>query len=71
MTQPTWRDLTPGQRKAIALLVPLEIALTALAAADLARRPSALVRGRKAAWWPALLVQPAGPIAYLVWGRSR
>ncbi|WP_116953064.1 PLDc N-terminal domain-containing protein [Jiangella endophytica] len=64
-----WSDLTTAQRTAIVALGTAELVLTALAAADLARRPSTQVRGPKALWWPALAVQPTGPIAYLVWGR--
>jgi hypothetical protein len=52
-------------------LASIEVSLTVAAAVDLARRPSAEVRGHKAKWWPALLVQPIGPVAYLIFGRRR
>jgi len=64
-----WRDLSRARRGAIAVLLPIEFALTSAAAVDLWMRPRAYVRGRKALWWPALLVQPIGPIAYLALGR--
>ena len=47
----------------------VELALTATALVDLAMRPAAEVRGRKAVWALAVFVQPVGPIAYLAWGR--
>lgn len=64
-----WSDLSTAQQTAIVAVGAVELVLTALAAADLARRPAVQVRGRKALWWPALAVQPTGPIAYLAWGR--
>jgi len=66
-----WRDLSGPQRAAILTLVSIELSLTATAATDLWRRPVAQVKGRKALWWPALLVQPFGPIAYLMLGRTK
>lgn len=64
-----WSDLSTTQRTAIVTAGAVELVLTTLAAADLARRPSHRVRGPKALWWPAVVVQPVGPIAYLAWGR--
>lgn len=66
-----WRDL-PGRQRATLLVVGLaELSLTATAAVDLCRRPRETVRGHKALWWPAILVQPVGPVAYLIFGRRR
>lgn len=67
--QRRWNELTRAQRTTIALMGAVEVMLTAVAAADLSRRSQAAVRGPKALWWPALAVQPFGPIAYLGWGR--
>jgi hypothetical protein len=64
-----WRDLGPGARVAVVLGTAAEITLTSVAAADLARRPPAYVRGPKPLWAAALLVQPVGPVAYLLLGR--
>jgi hypothetical protein len=50
-------------------LAPVEFVLTAMAAFDLARRPGAEIRGPKLIWWPALFVQPIGPVTYRLWGR--
>ena len=69
MAHTSWQDMRPWQRRAVMLLAPVELALTAFAVVDLARRPSSAVRGRKAAWWPVIFVQPVGPLAYLISGR--
>jgi len=64
-----WSDLSPRQQAAVLTLGSIEVVLPATAAADLYRRPREAVHGPKALWWPALLVQPFGPIAYLLFGR--
>ena len=69
MAQRQWRDLPQWQRTGTLLLAPVELVLTVMAAVDLARRPGSEVRGPKLIWWPALFVQPIGPVAYLLWGR--
>lgn len=55
---------------AIVALASVELALTATALVDLARRPAAQVRGPKALWALGCFVQPVGPVAYLAVGRS-
>ena len=65
----SWSELTPTQRRLIIAVGTAEIMLTTVAAVDLVRRPRESVRGPKVAWALALLVQPVGPIAYLVKGR--
>lgn len=47
----------------------VEIALTAYALIDLARRPATEVRGPKFLWAVTCFVQPVGPISYLMLGR--
>ena len=69
MTQRKWRDLPRWQRTSTLVLAPVEILLTTMAAFDLARRPWRQIHGPKALWWPAILVRPLGPVAYLAWGR--
>ncbi|HET8680870.1 MAG TPA: PLD nuclease N-terminal domain-containing protein [Micromonosporaceae bacterium] len=66
-----WGDLSRQERTMVVLLGAVELALTATAAVDLYRRPPGGVRGPKAAWWPAIFVQPVGPLAYLAFGRRR
>jgi hypothetical protein len=70
-TQRRWSELTRTQQVAIVTLGAVELALTATALVDLARRPGDQVRGRKALWAIGVLVQPVGPIAYLCVGRVR
>ncbi|MFU8875725.1 hypothetical protein [Micromonospora sp. SL4-19] len=70
MAKQKWKDLSREQRRAIIALASVELVLTAIAAADLARRPADLVRGPKPLWWLAMFVQPAGPMAYLARGRE-
>ena len=36
---------------------------------DLMRRPASQVRGPKLLWAAGFVVQPVGPVAYLLWGR--
>jgi hypothetical protein len=64
-----WADLTQRQRALILAGGAVELAITAVALVDLARRPKRLVRGRKRFWLTSLAVQPFGPIAYLAFGR--
>ncbi|MCU7725666.1 PLDc N-terminal domain-containing protein [Actinoplanes sp. KI2] len=64
-----WNAMAPWQRTGTVVLGVLEIVATTAAVVDLARRPAGLVRGPKALWWPALVVQPFGPLAYLLLGR--
>jgi hypothetical protein len=64
-----WSDFSPAQRAAIIAVSIVEVVLTTVALVDLARRPSAQVRGGKALWALGCFVQPIGPIAYLALGR--
>jgi hypothetical protein len=65
-----WSELSGGQRVAIVALASVELALTATALVDLARRPADQVRGPKALWALGCFVQPVGPVTYLAAGRS-
>ncbi|MFN7149064.1 MAG: PLD nuclease N-terminal domain-containing protein [Microthrixaceae bacterium] len=64
-----WSELSGGQRAAIVAGAAVELALTATALVDLARRPAEQVRGPKALWALGCVIQPVGPIAYLAVGR--
>ncbi|MCK2219453.1 PLDc N-terminal domain-containing protein [Actinomadura sp. ATCC 31491] len=66
-----WNEMSRPRRRMLVLAAATELVLTSAAAADLWSRPRAAVRGRKALWWPAIFVQPLGPVVYLVWGRRR
>lgn len=69
--QRKFTDLSPTSQGVIIVVGVAQIALAVAAAVDLARRPAAEVRGPKAAWAAALLVDFVGPIGYFVFGRRR
>jgi hypothetical protein len=69
LARPQWSDLSPAQQGGVIALGSIEVALTAVALVDLVRRPASEVRGPKAFWALAVLVQPVGPVAYLTRGR--
>jgi hypothetical protein len=71
MRRRQWSDLTTTQQALVVAGSAVEITLTTIAVADLARRPRSLVRGPRWAWGLALSLQPVGPIAYLLVGRRR
>jgi Phospholipase_D-nuclease N-terminal len=64
-----WSDLTPTQQGLILASAAVELALTATAIIDLARRPADQIRGPKPLWLLGCIVQPLGPVAYLALGR--
>ncbi len=65
-----WQDLPEGARKAIAIVGSVQAVLLASAMIDLVRRPASEVRGgRKWAWFPVLLINGVGPLAYFAFGR--
>ena len=64
-----WSDLTPAQQRLIIVGGAVEAVLTTVAMRDLGQRPASAVRGPKLLWRLACVVQPVGPIAYLVLGR--
>jgi hypothetical protein len=66
-----WRELSRGRQLLVVASGAVELVLTVVAARDLAARDRSQVRGPKAAWAPALAVQPFGPVAYLLVGRRR
>jgi hypothetical protein len=71
MRHQRWRDLTPGQKRAFLAMCAGQVGLAAIAWTDLGNRPQERVNGRKPLWAVAISVNFVGPIAYLLWGRSR
>lgn len=65
----SWSDLSRTQRRLIIAGGAVESVITTVALRDLARRPGSQVRGPKAAWALGCVVQPVGPVAYLLLGR--
>jgi Phospholipase_D-nuclease N-terminal len=70
-TKKKWSDLPPARRKWIVVQAVIQLSLTALALWDLYHRPADKVRGNKRWWAIGALVQPFGPVAYLLFGRKR
>jgi hypothetical protein len=66
-----WKDLSPGQRRAVGVLGAVEAALAIAAWTDLARRPAELVKGSKIAWAGIIAINIVGPIVYFARGRVR
>lgn len=69
VTPRRWADLSPGKRAAAVILAATQLALALVAWGDLAERPAALVRGRKAMWAGVIAINYVGPILYLRKGR--
>jgi Phospholipase_D-nuclease N-terminal len=65
----SWSDLTPRQRQAAVAGAIIEAVVTAVALRDLAGRQPDEVRGPKLLWRLSFVVQPVGPLAYLLAGR--
>ena len=53
----------------VAVIVPVEVILAALAWRDLARCPEAQVRGSKKIWRVVVTVNPGNSLAYWLFGR--
>ncbi len=66
MANKKWSELSGTQKGLILTLASIELSLTATAAVDLVRRPAEKVHGRKGLWAVALLIQPVGPVVYLL-----
>lgn len=69
MATQKWSDLTTLQKRSIVVGGVLEGVVTLAAVRDLASRSGDQVRGPKAAWALAFVVQPFGPLAYFALGR--
>lgn len=64
-----WSDLSPQQRAIVGVVGLVQIALLALALADIRRRPAEQIRGSKKLWTLAAFINFVGPITYFVFGR--
>lgn len=63
--------MSSARKTCIVVAGVIQISLALWAWADLARRPKAQVRGRKA-WWASIIgINYVGPLAYLGWGRVK
>jgi hypothetical protein len=64
-----WRDLEPGQRRAMIAGGTVQAALAVSAWYDLSHRPRELVNGPKLLWALVIAINLVGPIAYFRFGR--
>lgn len=68
-TKKRWSDLSPKARAAVVIGTLVELIITSVAAKDLKSRTRTDVRGPKTLWAAAFMIQPVGPILYLLIGR--
>jgi hypothetical protein len=69
-----WSDLSPRTRKLIVASAVAEGILKTAALTDMARRPSAEIRGPKWVWAPIVVAVNSfgiAPLAYFAYGRTR
>jgi hypothetical protein len=64
-------ELSRGGQAALLAAAALQLALLITAEADLQRRPASEIRGDRALWRAACLINFLGPLAYFRWGRRR
>ena len=67
----TKRELAPAARAGLGVLGLVQVAFAFLAFWDLSHREADEVRGPKAAWVPAILVNWIGPASYFLFGIRR
>jgi hypothetical protein len=65
------KELSPQVQAGLGLAGIVQVAFAFLAFWDLAHRKSDEVRGPKAAWIPAILVNWIGPASYFLFGIRR
>ncbi len=64
-----WGEYSTPQQAAMAFIGTIQVIVTLWALIDLLRRPARRMRGTKLFWFPAVFIQPFGPLAYLILGR--
>jgi hypothetical protein len=66
-----WADLSNGQRKLLIAAAAAEATFKLAALIDIQRRPADQIRGPKALWRAAMVVNLLGPLSYFTIGRKR
>ncbi len=66
-----WADLSDGQRRLLVAAAAAEASLKIAALVDIQRRPADQIRGPKALWRAAMVVNLLGPLSYFTIGRKR
>ena len=66
-----YRGLGPAARRAVWVLLGVELVVIAAVERDIGRRPAARIRGQKLLWRAVATQNLVGPAAYLILGRRR
>ena len=66
-----WANLSDGQRRLLIAAATAEVTLKVAALIDIQRRPADQIRGPKALWRAAMVVNLVGPLSYFTIGRKR
>jgi hypothetical protein len=66
-----WADLSDRQRALLLGAAAAELSLKIAALMDIKRRPAERIRGPKALWRAAMVVNLLGPLSYFAFGRKR
>jgi hypothetical protein len=66
-----WVDLSEGQRRLLVAAAAAEVSLKIAALVDIQRRPADQIRGPKALWRAAMVVNLLGPLSYFTIGCRR
>ncbi len=70
-TDTWWANLSEGQRRLLIAAATAEATLKIVALIDIQRRPASQIRGPKALWRAAMVVNLLGPLSYFAIGRKR
>jgi Phospholipase_D-nuclease N-terminal len=66
-----WAELSDRQRTLLFGAAAAELTLKIAALIDIKRRPAERIRGPKALWRAAMVVNLLGPLSYFAFGRKR
>jgi hypothetical protein len=66
-----WANLSEGQRRLLIAAATAEATLKIVALIDIQHRPASQIRGPKALWRGAMVVNLLGPLSYFAIGRRR
>jgi hypothetical protein len=66
-----WAELSDRQRALLVAAATAELSLKIAALIDIKRRPADRIRGPKALWRAAMVVNLLGPLSYFAIGRKR
>jgi Phospholipase_D-nuclease N-terminal len=66
-----WAELSDRQRALLLGAAAAELSLKIAALIDIKRRPADRIRGPKALWRAAMVVNLLGPLSYFAFGRKR